>query len=105
MGAFEGMKAYLGADGRGRLFRPGMNLARLQRSAARLRLPGFREEELLECIKVLLRTDRGWLPEAEGYSLYIRPVMFATTAHLGVAPPKVGLQPAAPHEVTALLEL
>ena len=33
MTCFEGMKAYAGADGRGRLFRPDMNMARLLRSA------------------------------------------------------------------------
>ena len=41
MGCFEGMKAYQGADGRMRLFRPDMNMARLRRSAQRLQLADF----------------------------------------------------------------
>jgi branched-chain amino acid aminotransferase len=36
---FEGMKAYLGPDGKPRLFRPDLNMARMQRSAERVALP------------------------------------------------------------------
>jgi branched-chain amino acid aminotransferase len=38
---FEGMKAYAGVDGRTRLFRPELNMARLRRSARRLQLADF----------------------------------------------------------------
>ncbi len=42
MGCFEGMKAYAGmVDGLGRLFRPELNMARLQRSQQRLMLADF----------------------------------------------------------------
>ena len=42
IGCFEGMKAYAGSeDGLGRLFRPDMNMARLQRSSQRLMLADF----------------------------------------------------------------
>ena len=41
MTCFEGMKAYHGADGRTRLFRPELNMARLRRSARRLQLADF----------------------------------------------------------------
>lgn len=41
MTCFEGMKAYQGVDGRMRLFRPDMNMARLRRSANRLQLADF----------------------------------------------------------------
>ena len=45
MGCFEGMKAYAGSeDGLGRLFRPDMNMARLQRSSQRLMLADFDAE-------------------------------------------------------------
>ena len=36
---FEGMKAYRGVDGRVRLFRPDLNMARLKRSQHRLAMP------------------------------------------------------------------
>lgn len=44
MCCFEGMKAYHGADGRMRLFRPDQNMARLRRSARRLQLADFDPE-------------------------------------------------------------
>ena len=36
---FEGMKAYYGVDGKIRLFRPELNMARLTKSSARSTLP------------------------------------------------------------------
>ncbi|KAL6780750.1 hypothetical protein ACKKBF_B11900 [Auxenochlorella protothecoides x Auxenochlorella symbiontica] len=82
---FEGMKAYAGADGRARLFRPDMNMRRLARSAARLQLAPFDTQELLECLKELVRTDSAWLPTQDGYSMYIRPYAFSTSHTLGVS--------------------
>lgn len=37
-------------------------------------------QELLECLKELLRADRGWLPSKEGYALYVRPFAFSSGA-------------------------
>ena len=44
-------------------------------------------EELLECLKELLRVERQWLPEREGYSLYIRPFMFSSSHSIGISRP------------------
>jgi branched-chain amino acid aminotransferase group II len=88
---FEGMKAYMGADGRIRMFRPDKNMDRLARSAQRLNLPDFDKAEFLECMKELLRVDQDWLPHKEGFSLYLRPTFIATTPHLGIAPPASAL--------------
>lgn len=41
----------------------------------------------MECLKELLRLERGWLPEREGYSLYIRPFMFGSSHSLGISRP------------------
>ena len=84
---FEGMKAYVDREGKIRLFRPNMNMARLERSAARLNFPSIDTNAFLECIKELIRIDKSWIPKAEGYSLYIRPTFIATHPFLGVAPP------------------
>ncbi|EPB79008.1 branched-chain-amino-acid transaminase [Ancylostoma ceylanicum] len=81
---FEGMKAYRGEDGRIRLFRPELNMARMRRSAARSSLPDFDGKELLECIKELIRLDQAWVPTQKGASLYIRPTIIATEPMLGV---------------------
>jgi hypothetical protein len=83
---FEGMKAYKGKDGRLRLFRPNMNMDRLARSASRLTLPHFDKAEMLECIKELVRVERDWVPDEEGFSIYIRPTMIGTHPFLGVCP-------------------
>eukprot|EP00887_Chlorella_sp_A99_P003728 scaffold7.g3728.t1 len=84
MCCFEGMKAYRGADGRTRLFRPEMNMARFHRSVRRLELANFDPAELLDCVKELLRVDASWLPAREGYSLYIRPFAFSSARALGI---------------------
>lgn len=81
---FEGMKAYKDAQGRVRLFRPDMNMKRLNSSMKRLLLPQFDEDELTECLKELMRLDHEWIPEGDGYSLYIRPTGISTHPYIGV---------------------
>lgn len=75
---FEGMKAYVDVNGDISMFRPDMNMARLNRSCQRIGLPTFDGEELLSCIKELLKIERDWIPEGRGYSLYIRPYCIST---------------------------
>jgi branched-chain amino acid aminotransferase len=62
-----------------------MNMARMNRSAARLCLPPFDGDQFLTCIKKLVATDKSWIPEGEGYSLYIRPTYISTHPYIGVA--------------------
>lgn len=83
---FEGMKAYRQEDDTVRLFRPDKNMARMNRSAARLALPTFDGESLTELIKKLVMVDKDWIPKEKGYSLYIRPTLIGTQAQLGVGP-------------------
>ncbi|ODN74068.1 branched-chain amino acid aminotransferase [Cryptococcus amylolentus CBS 6039] len=83
---FEGMKAYRQEDGTVRLFRPDMNMARMNRSASRIALPNFDGEALTELIKKLVVLDSEWIPKEKGYSLYIRPTMIGTQSALGVGP-------------------
>ena len=84
---FEGLKAFRGADGKVRLFRVRDNAKRLCASAERLCLPVPSEEMIIDaCIEVVKRNERFIPPYGTGASLYIRPVMFGTTAGLGVKP-------------------
>jgi len=83
---FEGLKAYRQPDGAIALFRPEMNLARFNRSAARLALPEVSAELFLDGLLELVRLEADWVPAAPGTSLYIRPAMIATEAALGVKP-------------------
>ncbi|HEX5727225.1 MAG TPA: branched-chain amino acid aminotransferase [Longimicrobiaceae bacterium] len=84
---FEGLKAYRQPDGGVSLFRPERNAVRFQRSAERLAMPPLPEELFMESIRVLLETDRDWVPDAASEaSLYLRPLLFATDPFLGVRP-------------------
>jgi branched-subunit amino acid aminotransferase/4-amino-4-deoxychorismate lyase len=81
---FEGMKAYKDREGKIRLFRPEKNMARLNHSMTRLAMPSFNGEGFLECLKALLQLDSSWIPDQEGYSMYIRPTAIGTSPYLGV---------------------
>lgn len=81
---FEGLKAYASDDGRILLFRPEMNAQRFNRSARRMCMPEFPEEDFVAAIQELVVLEKRWLPRAEGTSLYIRPTMIATENTLGV---------------------
>lgn len=83
---FEGLKAYRSPNGEILLFRPDKNMERLNRSNDRLCIPKIDEAFAVEAIKTLVRVDEDWIPHAEGTSLYIRPFIFATDAHVGVHP-------------------
>lgn len=72
---FEGMKAYRGIDGRIRLFRPNMNMNRMNLTAYRSGLPTFNENEMIEVLRRLISIDQEWVPHKNAASLYIRPTM------------------------------
>lgn len=80
---FEGTKAYKRPDGKINLFRPWENVRRFNESAKRMAMPTVDEEEHLQAIVELIDLDREWVPDPPG-ALYIRPVMIATDATLGV---------------------
>lgn len=81
---FEGLKAYRWSDGTIALFRPEMNARRFNLSADRLCMPQLPEEFFVDSIAELVRLEKGWVPGAEGTSLYIRPAMIAVEPVLGV---------------------
>jgi len=82
---FEGMKAYRDDEGNVRMFRPDCNMERMNTSMERLALPNFDGDGLVECMKELLKIDKDWIPQGEGYSLYIRPTGISTHPCVGVA--------------------
>lgn len=83
---FEGLKAYRAPDGGALLFRPEANAQRFNRSADRMSMPNLPEELFVESVKALTRTDRDWIPDDPGGSLYLRPFMIANEVFLGVKP-------------------
>lgn len=86
--AFEGMKAYRDAKGRVRLFRPDLNMKRMAHSMDRLSLPPLDQDAWQHLISKLVLTDQDWIPEGEGFSLYIRPTVIGTQPTLGVSESK-----------------
>ncbi len=83
---FEGLKAYKQDNGRIALFRPDRNVERLNRSAKRMCIPEIDPALALQAILELVKLDKEWIPSRPGYSLYIRPFMFASEPSFGVRP-------------------
>jgi branched-chain amino acid aminotransferase len=81
---FEGMKAFKMHDGSINIFRPHKHHQRLQKSLARMCMPDISENMFMDALHTLVDVDRAWVPDADGSSLYIRPVVFASEARLGV---------------------
>ena len=85
--AFEGLKAFKGKDGKVRIFRMRENALRMQSSSqgilmAEVPIELF-EKAVVEAVKLNLR----FVPPYEsGASLYVRPVLFGTSAQVGVKP-------------------
>jgi branched-chain amino acid aminotransferase len=93
---FEGLKAYRQASGAVVMFRPTVNAARFNRSAARMSMPGLFEDVFVHALELLVTQDREWVPGADApgadapggeESLYLRPMMFATHVGLGISRP------------------
>ena len=83
---FEGLKAYRGQDNGIYLFRARDNFERLNRGAKRLAMSEVDIDVAMEGMKKLILLDQEWVPRSSGTSLYIRPTLIATEAHLGVRP-------------------
>lgn len=83
---FEGSKAFRGADGRIRMFRPGDHAKRMAIGAPRLCMPTPPEADMVEAARALVKVDADWVPRSEGTSLYLRPTLIATEGFLGVRP-------------------
>lgn len=83
---FEGIKAYKGADGQVRIFRPEDNFKRFNISAERMVMPTVPEEIFMEGMKQLVKLDAAWAPAFPDHALYIRPFMFSTDPLIGVRP-------------------
>ncbi|MEQ6117953.1 branched-chain amino acid aminotransferase [Reichenbachiella sp. MALMAid0571] len=83
---FEGLKAYRSKSGDILVFRPQANAQRLNVSASRMCVPQLPEELFMSAMTELLKVDSGWIPDKDGTSLYIRPVIFADDPYVGIRP-------------------
>lgn len=60
---FEGMKAYKNSQGQIRLFRPDKNMARFNKSSARIALPTFEPQPLIDLISQFASMEARFIPE------------------------------------------
>jgi len=85
--AFEGLKAYMGTDGKVRLFRWDENAKRMQDSATGIMMAVPPLDLFKEAIFTVVRLNREFVPpHGTGASLYIRPLLFGSGARVGVKP-------------------
>ena len=83
---FEGLKAYRTVNNEVVLFRPEQNAHRFAESAKRMCMPEVPEDIFVEAIRKLVALDADWVTNKPGYSLYIRPFLFATDELVGIKP-------------------
>lgn len=75
---FEGMKAFKNEDDKVLLFRKEENFKRFNKSSVRLSIPEIPEDIFMNGLDKLISLDSDWCKNKEGYSLYIRPFVFAS---------------------------
>ncbi|KIW96563.1 branched-chain amino acid aminotransferase [Cladophialophora bantiana CBS 173.52] len=85
---YEGMKAFRQPDGSITIFRPDQNALRMQRSAEFISIPPVPVEHFLECVNLAVSMNAEFVPPHEtGAAMYIRPLLFGSSAQLGLNPP------------------
>ncbi|TAH27697.1 MAG: branched-chain amino acid aminotransferase [Cytophagales bacterium] len=83
---FEGLKAFRGNNNEILVFRPQAHCRRMNKSAERLCMPQISEELFMEGLHQLISIDHQWVPDMEGCSLYIRPMLYASDEFIRVKP-------------------
>src|SRR5579863_9157740 len=81
---FDGLKAFRGADGVIRLFRPRKHAERLNRSCERMCIPPLDPDMVVRSFHALIEVDNAWVPSKRGTALYLRPTVIASEPFLGV---------------------
>lgn len=83
--AFEGLKAFRGADGKIRIFRLEENAKRMLRSAQGIMMAEVPVSLFTEVVLKAVKLNLKYIPPyGEGASLYIRPLLIGTGAQVGV---------------------
>jgi branched-chain amino acid aminotransferase len=87
--AYEGLKAFRTPDGNITIFRPGNNAARMQHSSTFISVPPIPEKIFLEAVHAAVSLNAEYVPPHEtGAAMYIRPLIFGSSAQLGLNPPE-----------------
>lgn len=83
---FEGLKAYRMDNGEVAIFRPDMNGKRFEESCERMCMPEIPEKVFVELVRKFVEVESNWIPNKEGFSLYLRPFLFGTDEYIGIKP-------------------
>ena len=87
--AFEGLKAFMGKDGKVRIFRMDENAKRMQSSCDGILMPQMPIEKFEEAVVTAVKKNIDHVPPyGSGASLYIRPLLIGTGPEIGVKPSK-----------------
>jgi len=85
--AFEGMKAYMGKDGKIRIFRWQDNASRMADSAKGIKMAVVPHDLFHKAITTVIRLNKKYIPPyGTGASLYVRPLLIGSGAEVGVKP-------------------
>jgi len=85
--AFEGLKAYMGKDGKIRVFRWEENAKRMISSANGVKMAPVPKEMFEEALFKVIELNKKFVPPyGSGATLYIRPLLYGSGAEVGVKP-------------------
>ncbi|CAG8394511.1 unnamed protein product [Penicillium salamii] len=86
---YEGLKAFRNRDNtKITIFRPDRNAKRMQHSAEVVSIPPVPEDLFIECVRLAVGLNAEYVPpHSSGAAMYIRPVLFGSSAQLGLSPP------------------
>lgn len=87
--AYEGMKAFRTPDDQIAIFRPSRNASRMAHSASFISMPSVPNDHFLKCSHLAVSLNAGYVPPSGlGAALYVRPLLFGSSAQLGLSPPE-----------------
>lgn len=89
MQCYEGMKAFRAPNNTINIFRPNKNAERMQHSASFISIPEVPTDHFVACCSMAVGMNAAYVPPHEtGAAMYIRPLLFGSSAQLGLNPPQ-----------------
>ena len=87
---YEGLKAFRAPDDKTiNIFRPKQNAERMQHSASFVAMPEVPVELFRQCVHLAVSLNAEYVPpHRTGAAMYIRPLLFGSSAQLGLNPPE-----------------
>lgn len=89
MQCYEGLKAFRAPNNTINIFRPIKNAERMQHSASFISIPEVPSDHFLASCNLAVGMNAAYVPPHEtGAAMYIRPLLFGSSAQLGLNPPQ-----------------